>query len=132
MTTEQYTNEADGNERSVANAVMRGFAAKCPACGTGSAFSGFLTVADECSHCGEPLHHHRADDFPAYLNILIVGHVLIGASIFFLSIMEMWQAVVVVCALALIMCFALMRPLKGMVVGVQWALRLHGFGGNHD
>ncbi len=132
MATEQYRNEAGNNERSVLNAVMRGFATKCPSCGKGSAFKGFLKVADHCNHCGEALHHHRADDFPAYLNILIVGHLLIGSSIFFLSIMGMWYAVLVVCLLALALSFSLMRPLKGMVVGVQWAMRMHGFGGHHD
>jgi len=39
--------------------------------------SAFLKVADQCPHCGEELHHHRANDFPAYLVIVIVGHILV-------------------------------------------------------
>ena len=132
MPTEHYGNNANLDDRSVPVAVMRGLASKCPSCGKGSVFNGFLTIADRCNHCDEDLHHHRADDFPAYLNILIVGHVLIGAAVFFLSFMEMWHTVILVCALALVMSLALMRPLKGMVVAIQWAMRMHGFGGDHD
>ena len=40
-------------------------------------FRVFLKVNDACPHCGEELHHHRADDFPAYLVIVIVGHILV-------------------------------------------------------
>ena len=60
-----------------AQALWRGFRGRCPACGEGRMFRAFLKVADECPHCGEELHHHRADDFPAYLVIVIVGHILV-------------------------------------------------------
>ena len=40
-------------------------------------FRAFLKVADRCDACGEELHHHRADDFPAYLVIVIVGHLVV-------------------------------------------------------
>ena len=42
-------------------------------------FGAFLKVKDHCEVCGEELHHHRADDFPAYVVILIVGHLLVPA-----------------------------------------------------
>ena len=50
--------------REIWPAIVRGAKAKCPACGIGSMFEGYLTVRDECPHCGEELHHHRADDAP--------------------------------------------------------------------
>ena len=40
-------------------------------------FRAFLKVADRCDACGEELHHQRADDFPAYLVIVIVGHLVV-------------------------------------------------------
>ncbi len=49
-------------------------AGRCPACGEGRLFRAFVKVADRCNACGEDLHHHRADDFPAYLTIFMVGH----------------------------------------------------------
>src|SRR5579872_5412891 len=62
---------------SARDALLRGFFGRCPACGKGKMFRAFLKVNDSCSECGEELHHHRADDFPAYLVIVIVGHILV-------------------------------------------------------
>ena len=64
-------------ERSVLTSMLRGAKLTCPSCGKGSMFRRYLKVADECPSCGEELHHHRADDFPAYLVIVIVGHILV-------------------------------------------------------
>ena len=60
-----------------AQALRRGFRGRCPACGEGRMFRAFLKVADHCPDCCEPLHHHRADDAPAYFVILIVGHLIV-------------------------------------------------------
>src|SRR5215471_11822451 len=68
---------------STAHALWRGFTMKCPNCGTGRLFRQFLKVVDHCSVCGEELHHHRADDFPAYIVILVVGHTLVPAALAF-------------------------------------------------
>ena len=51
--------------RSLQQALLRGAMLKCPACGIGALFRRYLKVADACPHCGESLHHHRADDAPA-------------------------------------------------------------------
>ena len=67
------------DDRPLWPAVRKGWARRCPACGTGSMMSGFLKVADSCPDCGEAFHHHRADDGPAYLTILIVGHLMAPA-----------------------------------------------------
>ena len=64
------------DDRPTKPAMFRGFRRKCPNCGEGNMFSGYLKVADNCDECGEALYHHRADDGPAYLTILIVGHLL--------------------------------------------------------
>ena len=58
---------------------VAGFRCRCPHCGTGELFGRFLKVADHCQECGEEFHHHRADDFPAYLVIIVVGHVIVPA-----------------------------------------------------
>ena len=57
--------------------LWNGLRGKCPACGEGHIFRAFLKVADRCDACGEELHHQRADDFPAYLVIVIVGHLVV-------------------------------------------------------
>ena len=58
--------------------MWRGFRCRCPKCGKGHLFGKYLKVADHCEECGEEFHH-RADDFPAYLVIIVVGHIIVPA-----------------------------------------------------
>ncbi|TIL78516.1 MAG: DUF983 domain-containing protein, partial [Mesorhizobium sp.] len=60
-------------------AMKRGALGRCPHCGEGKLFRAFVKTVDKCDHCGEALHHHRADDLPAYLVVAIVGHIVLGA-----------------------------------------------------
>ena len=120
--------------RPLMQAMTRGFLGRCPHCGKGRLFGKFLKVADRCDACGEEYHHHRADDLPAYLVIFIVGHVVVGAFMgaerwFDLST---WQHLAIWGPLTLVMTLALLQPVKGAVVGLQWALRMHGFSGKPD
>ncbi len=64
---------------SLPQALWRGFAMKCPHCGRGHLFGRFLKVADHCEVCGEDFTPQRADDFPAYLVIVVVGHIVVPA-----------------------------------------------------
>ena len=70
---------AEGSDapRDVWRGMLRGFRLRCPNCGEGRLFRSFLKVADHCSECGEEFHPHRADDFPAYLVIIVVGHAIV-------------------------------------------------------
>jgi uncharacterized protein (DUF983 family) len=62
---------------SISKALWLGFLGRCPNCGEGRLFARFLKVKDACEACGEEFHHHRADDFPAYLVIVVVGHIIV-------------------------------------------------------
>ena len=132
--TAVYGGEGNESERSFLQAARRGFARKCPACGEGELFEGFLKVRPACESCGEELHHHRADDLPAYLNIFVVGHVVVGAMMVLMTweFFGMWTTMFITMAVSILAAWLLMQPLKGMVVGTQWALRMHGFGGHDD
>jgi uncharacterized protein (DUF983 family) len=110
-------------------ALWRGFTMKCPSCGKGDLFGRFLKVSASCRHCGEELYHHRADDFPAYLVIVIVGHLIVPmilvveatyAPPLLLQLMT-WVPLTIISALLLL------QPIKGAVVGLQWQLGMHGF-----
>ena len=120
--------------RPLGNAMWNGFRGKCPHCGQGKLFSSFLGVAPSSSHCGEEMHHHRADDLPAYLVVVIVGHVIIGAfmGIEATSTLSTWQHLAIWAPLTVALAVGLLRPVKGAVVGLQWALYMHGFGGEDD
>lgn len=116
--------------RNVWTAIGRGLKGRCPNCGEGQLFSGYLKVNRECPHCGEVLYHHRADDLPAYLSIVIVGHIVIGL----LMHLEMsysgispWMYLAILLPLTIALTFGILSPIKGAVVGMQWANRMHGF-----
>ena len=118
-------------ERAVWPAVRNGWAGHCPACGTGPMLHGYLKVRDTCPVCGEPFHHHRADDGPAYLTILIVGHLL--APLIFFVFTRFRPEPMTMIAIFSVFCVGLslylLPRLKGAMVGLQWAKRMHGFGG---
>lgn len=117
-------------ERPVRPALLRGWRQRCPACGTGRMLEGYLTVRKACPHCGEDLHHHRADDGPAYLTILIVGHLM--APLLLWAFVAYRPSPAVLIAVFATGCVALslflLPRLKGALVSLQWAKRMHGFG----
>jgi uncharacterized protein (DUF983 family) len=115
-------------------AVKRGFLGRCPHCGEGKIFRAFTKTVDECPVCGEEIHHHRADDLPAYLVIAIVGHIVLGGfmAVEMTSYWPMWQHLAIWAPLTVILALVLLQPVKGAVVGLQWALYMHGFGGEVD
>ncbi len=117
-------------DRETKPAMLRGLRRKCPNCGEGMLFSGYLKVKDTCTVCGEELHHHRADDGPAYLTILIVAHVL--GVLMHVAFVHLRPNPLVLAVSLTIVCVALslylLPRLKGMIVAIQWARRMHGFG----
>jgi uncharacterized protein (DUF983 family) len=118
------------DDRPVKPALLRGWRRRCPNCGGGPMFQGYLKVRDSCPVCGEALHHHRADDGPAYLTILIVGHLLAPA---LLIVFTKWRPDPLVLAVGftiatVALSLYLLPRLKGALVALQWAKRMHGFG----
>ncbi|MCG6122590.1 MAG: DUF983 domain-containing protein [Microvirga sp.] len=114
--------------------IARGLARRCPACGEGALFERYLKVAPACASCGQELHHHRADDLPPYLTIFVVAK-LVGYGVYVSEMryepslafhLATWPA------LTLVLCLALLPPLKGAVVGLQYALGMHGFGAESE
>lgn len=116
-------------QRSVGRAVMNGLRLRCPHCGKGHLFRSYLKVADRCDACGEELFHHRADDFPPYLTIVIVGHIIIFLmmELSFHYEIEPWIYLATLGPAALILPLLMLPSVKGAVVGLQWANRMHGF-----
>jgi uncharacterized protein (DUF983 family) len=121
-------------KRSVKEAMLRGARQRCPACGEGALFRAYLKVADACPVCGEELHHHRADDAPPYFTMVIVGHVAIAGVLLLEKAYAppSWVHLTLWLPLTVILSLWLLPPIKGALVGLQWALRMHGFGGVTD
>lgn len=113
---------------SLGTVIRRGLMRRCPNCGEGRSFSGYLTVANTCNSCGESLGHIRADDFPPYLTILIVGHIVVPLALFaeqsyhwptntHFAVWLPFTAVLMLMVLPL---------MKGAVVGIMWRLGISG------
>jgi uncharacterized protein (DUF983 family) len=119
-------------KRDVWTAMKRGFRGRCPRCGEGKLFRAFLKTADRCSVCDLDFTPHRADDLPAYLVIVIVGHVMVPIFLLIETNYSppVWLQLSIYLPLVLVASLALLQPVKGAVVGLQWALRMHGFDDN--
>ncbi|PCH98127.1 MAG: hypothetical protein COB84_03000 [Rhodobacteraceae bacterium] len=118
------------NDRPIKPALLRGWKRTCPNCGTGPVLRGYLKVRDKCVVCSEDLHHHRTDDGPAYITILICSHI-IGPLM--LIAFEMFRPdplimSLVFALLTVAMALFLLPRIKGAFVALQWAKRMHGFG----
>jgi uncharacterized protein (DUF983 family) len=116
-------------KRDVWQAIKRGFRGRCPRCGEGKLFRAFLKTADSCSVCGQDFTPHRADDLPAYLVIVIVGHIVVPLALMIETNYSPPVALqlAIYLPVTLVASLALLQPVKGAVVGMQWALRMHGF-----
>lgn len=110
-------------------AMLRGARGRCPACGEAALFDGYLTVRHSCSACGEEFHHHRADDAPPYFTILIVGHIIVSLvlAVEVAFVPPLWLHAALWIPLTIASSLVLLRPIKGAIVGLQWALYMHGF-----
>jgi uncharacterized protein (DUF983 family) len=125
---------SESDERRVGQAMRRGFLGRCPACGSGKLFRSYLKSVETCAACGERMDHHRADDFPPYIVVTIVGHLVLGGYMATDLILPLnsWQHLAIWAPITVISSLALLQPVKGAVIGLQWALRMHGFGGHED
>ena len=119
-------------KRDVWTALKRGFRGRCPRCGEGKLFRAFLKVDDNCSVCALDFTPHRADDLPAYLVIVIVGHLVVPLALLIETNYSPPVALQleIYLPMTLILSLVLLQPVKGAVVGIQWALRMHGFDEN--
>jgi uncharacterized protein (DUF983 family) len=126
--------DAETVERPLGRSIMRGLRGRCPNCGSGKLFGKFLKPVDHCAACGEAMYHHRSDDLPPYLVILVLGHVVIGGYMLTDMVYPLptWLTLTIWTPITILTALLTIQPIKGGVIGLQWALRMHGFGGHDD
>ena len=107
-------------------AIGRGLRGRCPACGRGKIFSGFLRVAESCEACGAPLGLARADDAPPYFTILVVGHIIVPLLFVVDRSTEwpVWVMSAIFLPLTVGLAVGLIRPIKGGTVGLMLNLNM--------
>ncbi len=104
--------------------LRRGLSARCPVCGRGPLFDGWLRVVTVCRACAAPLGLIRADDAPPYFTIFIVAHVAIGALVAFerVAILSVGTEMMIFLPATLALTLLLIRPVKGATVGLMMKL----------
>jgi uncharacterized protein (DUF983 family) len=119
------------DRRPVLKSILRGASLSCPKCGRRTLFSSYLKTSGICASCGEELFHHRADDAPPYFTIFIVGHIIVPSLITVELLYEppLWLHFLIWLPLTALLSLALLPVVKGAIIGLQWALRMHGFEG---
>lgn len=117
-------------KRRLRAALLRGWRGRCPRCGQGRLLKSYLQVAGTCPVCKLDYAHHRADDGPAYLTILLVGHLM--APLLHLTFVTWRPEPLVLFTIFAVGCVGLslylLPRLKGAIVGYQWARKMGGFG----
>jgi uncharacterized protein (DUF983 family) len=115
-------------KRAVWPALLRGIAGRCPRCGQGRMFRGYIKVEPTCGTCSLDLAAFRSDDAPPYFTILIVGHIVLPM----ILAMEHWVELPMGLLIGgwvtftLALTLGLLPRVKGAVIAVQWATRSAG------
>ena len=114
------------SERTIWTGLGRGLARRCPNCGAGRLFNGFLTIRSPCEVCGNDNSIYPSDDFPPYLTIFVTGHLVIPLFIWTDAAFEPapWLEAAIWLPATAVMCLALLPFIKGATVGLCWATNL--------
>lgn len=108
--------------------LRRGFGCRCPRCGKGAIFRGYVKVNARCADCGLPLDGYRVDDAPPYFTILIVGHIVLPGLLLLEEFAHppAWFQLALWLPLTLGLTLFLLRRVKGALVGLHWANEVKG------
>ena len=115
-------------DRGLLVTLLRGLRRRCPRCGKGHLFAGYLKLAPACGVCGTGLGHIRADDAPPYFTIVIVGHIVVPLLLLVeqLTSLPLWMPMSGALALTLGLTLLFLPRVKGAVAGYMWRLGLRG------
>lgn len=115
--------------RTAWQAILRGLKGKCPRCDTAKLFRSFLKPVEQCPVCRQDWSLQRADDFPAYVSILVTGHLMAPVIIALVQGPELpfWLLTALVVGMALLLMLLTQQPAKGAIIALQWWFEMHGF-----
>lgn len=120
-------------KRPIMPALKSGLMRKCPNCGEGQLFAGYLKVHDHCAVCSQDFTPQRADDGPAWATMLITGHlvppVILGIYDFYDQPNPFIVGLILVILFTAITLLLLPR-VKGGFIAIQWANYMYGFNPN--
>lgn len=102
--------------------IRAGLKGRCPRCGEGRLFSGFLTVGKRCVNCGLDYSFADAGDGPAVFVILIIGFIVVGLALWMEVTLNppLWLHFILWIPLALVLCLTALRLIKGVLITLQY------------
>jgi uncharacterized protein (DUF983 family) len=105
--------------------ILRGLKLRCPQCGEGKLFHGYISQHKACSACGEELGHIRADDAPPWATILITGHALVPSLVYFgeYPLFNVWVEIGISCLIAMIIAGLILPRAKGAFIAILWMMQ---------
>jgi len=111
-------------------AIRHGFSGRCPNCGKGKLFRAYLKPVDSCTECGEQLARIRADDGPAWLTVLVIGHIVVGIALGVERNLAppLWISIALFSTMTAALCLAFLPRAKGLFIGAIWAMKPPGSG----
>ncbi|MEK9723863.1 MAG: DUF983 domain-containing protein [Rhodospirillaceae bacterium] len=109
-------------------ALLRGILGRCPNCGTAPLFRAYLKQVDACAACATRFGHIRADDFPPYLTILVVGHIVVPSAVLSVEYLTVStaQLLAIFLPLTAVLMVVFLPRLKGLILALMWTLGLTG------
>jgi uncharacterized protein (DUF983 family) len=108
-------------------ALRRGWRGRCPRCGEGTLFGGFLKMRSHCPACGQALEPFRADDAPAYFTIFAVGHIVVPLVLVverWGSEPPLWFHAALWLPFSVLLALLLLPRIKGAVIATLWTHRI--------
>ncbi len=110
------------DEPSLQSSILTGLACRCPRCGKGKLFQGFLTVAPRCEHCGLDYSFVDSADGPAFFVMFFAGFIVAGTALATEILYEppYWVHALLWPPLILLTCLAPLRPVKGLLIALQY------------
>lgn len=112
----------ESGQSSLSQTILRGLACKCPRCGEGKLFQGFLSLRPTCSECGLDYAFIDAGDGPAVFIILIAGFIVVFAALIVEVMYQppFWLHALLWVPLILLTTLAPLRPMKSLLIALQF------------
>lgn len=115
-------------DRPTFRSIFRGIAHRCPNCGEGALYRGYLKAVGTCDRCGESFVGMRTDDAAPWLTMVVVGHIVLPLLLLSEKFFEppTWVQMVVWIPVALVLTFLCLPRAKGAILGLMWSKGLQG------
>lgn len=118
----------EGEKPPVLSALVKGWKRRCPNCGHSHLFTSYLKVAPTCASCDAELGAVRADDFPPYVTMFLVGHIIVPLILAAEQLYQpdIWVHLAIWPVMAIVLTLTLLPRIKGTIVGLMWHLKIRG------